>query len=192
MNETFLKICKNCGHRYTGLPPDPGCPRCKSTLWERAGFRQYCQAVYVGGGGQEACSLIVNHEGDHIPWPNKPMEIERGSSEDYAPQVEGETMHLDQKDGQVGVYNKYDVRRTDGRCEPGEKHENCAYFVLDITHDPHAVAALRAYAESCRISHPQLAIDIWATVGSDPEADQDGVDLSLWTPLRTLEEADRG
>lgn len=101
-------------------------------------------------------------------------------------------MQLDQKDGQVGVYNKYDLRRTDGRDQPGDKHEGCAYFVLDITHDPHAVPALRAYAESCRITHPQLAIDIWATVGSDPEADQDGVDLSLWNPLPTLEEADRG
>lgn len=102
-------------------------------------------------------------------------------------------MQLDQKDGQVGVYNKYEnVRRTDQRDQPGEKHEGCAYFVLDITHDPHAVPALRAYAESCRRTHPQLAIDIWDTVGSDPEAGQDGVDLSLWTPLRTLEEARRG
>ena len=101
-------------------------------------------------------------------------------------------MQVDDKDGQVGVYNKYHVQRTDGRDVAGEKHESCAYFVLDLTHDPHAVPALRAYAESCRKTHPQLAIDIWETVGSDPEADQDGVDLSLWTPLRTLEEADRG
>ncbi len=182
MSETIERLCKNCGRRWVG--PLTECPACQSTKWERVGFRQYCRV--------EGCSLIVNHDSEHVPWPNKPMEPERGSSKDYAPQVEGETMQLDQKDGQVGVYNKYDVRRTDGRCEPGEKHENCAYFVLDLTHDPHAVPALRAYAESCRRTHPQLAIDIWDTVGSDPEADQDGVDLSLWTPLRTLEEADNG
>lgn len=181
MNESFEKLCLNCGrkHKYQDR-----CPNCKSKRWETVGYRQYCSV--------QGCSLITNHESEHVPWPNKPVEPERGSSEDYAPQVEGETMHLDEKDGQIGIYNKYEVRRTDHRDDPGQKHATCAYFVLDITHDPHAVPALRAYAESCRMTHPQLAIDIWATVGSDPEADQDGVDLSLWTPLRTLEEADRG
>ena len=101
-------------------------------------------------------------------------------------------MNVDDKDADIGVYKKFHVYRCDGSSAPGERHENCPVFVLDLVHDPHAVPALRAYAESCRRTHPQLAIDIWNTVGSDPEADQDGVDLSLWTPLPTREEADDG
>ena len=99
-------------------------------------------------------------------------------------------MQLDQKDGQVGVYNKYHIQRTDGRDVAGEKHESCAYFVLDLTHDPHAVPALRAYAESCRRTHPQLAIDLFYAVGMDDE--ETTIDLARWSPLPTLEEADHG
>ena len=176
-----------CGTKYEGdLADNAGCPGCGSvTPREIVGLRVRCR--------QDAgCSLVENHQGGCVPWPEQPFGVEAGSSADYAPEVEGEPMQLDQKDGQVGVYEKYMVARTDGRDLPGEKHEECSYFVLDLTHDPHAVPALRAYAESCRITHPQLAIDIWATVGSDPVADQDGVDLSLWRPLPTLEEADHG
>lgn len=49
-----------------------------------------------------------------------------------------------------GIYRKYELRRTDGSSEPGGKHEKCSYFVLDITHDPHAIPALEAYAQACR------------------------------------------
>ena len=59
-----------------------------------------------------------------------------------------------------GLYRKYDVRRTDGSSEPGQKHHGCEYFVLDVTHDPHAVAALKAYADSCRNEYPLLADDL--------------------------------
>jgi hypothetical protein len=59
-----------------------------------------------------------------------------------------------------GIYHKYNVTRTDGSSEPGGKHENCAYFVLDCTHDPHALKALQAYLESCRIEYPFLARDL--------------------------------
>ena len=34
-----------------------------------------------------------------------------------------------------GLYDKFYVKRTDGKSEPGQKHENCKYFVLDLTHD---------------------------------------------------------
>ena len=65
-----------------------------------------------------------------------------------------------------GLYQKYQVRRTDGSSEPGGKHEDCQYFVLDMDHDPHAVAALEAYMNSCRTAgHIRLSEDlrIWVT-----------------------------
>jgi hypothetical protein len=60
----------------------------------------------------------------------------------------------------IGLYQKFNVERTDGRSAPGEKHDGCEYFVLDITHDPHAILALKAYAESCATTFPLLAIQL--------------------------------
>jgi len=60
----------------------------------------------------------------------------------------------------VGLYDKFSVRRTDGSDAPGGKHDGCTYFVLDATHDPHALPALRAYANSCRSDYPLLARDL--------------------------------
>ncbi len=61
---------------------------------------------------------------------------------------------------QRGLYGKFMVKRADGTHRPGEKHENCQYFVLDITHDPFAAPALLAYAERCRDEYPQLSADL--------------------------------
>jgi len=61
-----------------------------------------------------------------------------------------------------GLYGKFEVRRTDGSSEPGGKHHGCEYFVLDITHDPFAVAALAAYANACEADYPLLAADLRA------------------------------
>ena len=44
---------------------------------------------------------------------------------------------------------------------PGEKHCGCKYFVLDLTHDKHAIAAIRAYADSCCVEFPLLAADLY-------------------------------
>lgn len=63
-----------------------------------------------------------------------------------------------------GIFQKYDVRRTDGSSGPGGRHEHCAYFVLDLEHDEHAIPALRAYARSCAKSRPELARDLTAIV----------------------------
>ena len=60
----------------------------------------------------------------------------------------------------IGIYNKFIVTRTDGKSEAGQKHDGCDYFVLDMTHDPHAIAALAAYADSCEAEYPQLARDL--------------------------------
>jgi hypothetical protein len=61
---------------------------------------------------------------------------------------------------QQGLFRKFVVRRTDGSDEPGGKHDGCEYFVLDVTHDKHARAALAAYAASVEETHQQLAADM--------------------------------
>lgn len=61
---------------------------------------------------------------------------------------------------QQGLYEKFTVQRTDGSSQPGGKHAGCHYFVLDMTHDQHALPALAAYAKSCADDYPQLAIDL--------------------------------
>ena len=63
-------------------------------------------------------------------------------------------------DKQRGLYGKFNVTRTDGRSAPGEKHENCMYFVLDLTHDKHALPAIEAYIKSCGSQFPYLAEDL--------------------------------
>lgn len=64
-----------------------------------------------------------------------------------------------------GLYHKFTIKRTDGQSAPGRKHDGCQYFVLDVTHDVHAIPALLAYAKSCRKEYPLLARDLvsWAT-----------------------------
>jgi hypothetical protein len=63
-------------------------------------------------------------------------------------------------DKEIGLYEKFSVWRKDGQSEAGEKHHGCEYFVLDMNHDPHALPAIRAYAQSCRVDYPQLALEI--------------------------------
>jgi hypothetical protein len=64
------------------------------------------------------------------------------------------------KDSQTGLYQKFRVERADGRSAPGEKHEGCEYFVLDLSHDPFAYKALDAYARACAAEYPALADDL--------------------------------
>ena len=60
-----------------------------------------------------------------------------------------------------GLYRKFTVQRTDGRSAPGEKHENCHYFVLDLIHDPLARPALQAYRKAAiNAGFHQLANDL--------------------------------
>jgi len=64
------------------------------------------------------------------------------------------------EDRKTGLYNKYLVTRHDGKSLPGAKHSSCEYFVLDLTHDEHAPAALLAYSYACEREFPHLAIDL--------------------------------
>jgi hypothetical protein len=59
-----------------------------------------------------------------------------------------------------GIYNKFVVLRTDGTSAPGQKHDGCYYFVLDLDHDPFARAALSAYRDACKEKFPLLADDL--------------------------------
>lgn len=61
-------------------------------------------------------------------------------------------MTITDPDTQRGLYGKYRVEKVNGK-PIGE----C--FVLE-RHDPHALSALRAYAESCAAEYPSLATDL--------------------------------
>lgn len=61
-------------------------------------------------------------------------------------------MTITNPDARRGLYGKYHVEKLNGK-PVGE----C--FVLE-QHDPHAVAALRAYAESCVGEFTSLATDL--------------------------------
>lgn len=56
----------------------------------------------------------------------------------------------------MGLYGKYEIRKKNG--EPVDP--NAVYFTLRIDTDPHAVAAILAYIESCREENPNLAGDL--------------------------------
>jgi hypothetical protein len=74
----------------------------------------------------------------------------------------------DKKD--IGLYGKFKVERTDGKSAPGEKHHGCDYFVLDLTHDPYARAALATYARECEVEYPALHDDLLRKLGwASPE-----------------------
>lgn len=64
-------------------------------------------------------------------------------------------------DNKRGLYIKFkNIERTDGRSSEGEKHHECDYFILDLTHDIHAIKAVDAYADSCDRHYPKLAADL--------------------------------
>lgn len=58
------------------------------------------------------------------------------------------------------IYQKFLVTRVEGGQGPGEKHEHCTFFVLDLVHDQHAIPAILAYAASCEGTLPGLASDL--------------------------------
>ena len=84
----------------------------------------------------------------------------------------------------LGRYEKYNVERIDGRSAPGEKHHECSYFILDLTHDPHAFKAIAGYVDSCKETHPELADDLrrWLRE-NDPHIAQSDDDRPDDTPV---------
>jgi hypothetical protein len=69
-------------------------------------------------------------------------------------------------DAQGGLHAKFHVERLTPSSR-GIAHDDCQYFVLDVTHDPLAAPALLAYAEHCESGYPQLAADLRALVYGD-------------------------
>lgn len=67
-----------------------------------------------------------------------------------------------------GIFRKFDVRRADGSSAPGGKHHSCRYFVLDLDCDKYAPTAMRAYANACLATHPQLSAEIIDEFGAAP------------------------
>lgn len=66
-------------------------------------------------------------------------------------------------DTERGLYRKYELFRVNE--DPDHHFQICEpFFVLRYATDPHARAALVAYAESCRKDYPQLADDLIAEV----------------------------
>ena len=66
-----------------------------------------------------------------------------------------------------GLFPKYTVSRT----ERSDKHINCDYFVLDLTHDPIAREAAMHYAALCRETRPQLSADLFSALTGTEEGD---------------------
>ena len=62
--------------------------------------------------------------------------------------------------GDGPLYQKFDIRRADGTDAPGEKHDGCQYFVLDLTHDPYARRAALEYGRLCMDTHPTLGVEL--------------------------------
>lgn len=60
---------------------------------------------------------------------------------------------------------KYHVQRLNDKAG---KHNECAYFVLDSTHDRYAQAALLAYAGACESEFPGLALDLRELAAAKP------------------------
>jgi hypothetical protein len=87
--------------------------------------------------------------------------VTRDPAADPAPQPRE---HHDGCEGE-GLYHKYEVRRTDGAGHAGA-HQDCRYFVLDLSHDPAARYAALDYARQIETTRPNLAADLRQLVAS--------------------------
>lgn len=87
---------------------------------------------------------------------NIPQTTERAKKE----AARADALNRDSAKRNTGVYRKFFVHRCDGTDQPGKKHADCQYFVIDVTHDEFAPAALKAYAKACAKKYPQLSKDL--------------------------------
>lgn len=76
-------------------------------------------------------------------------------------------------DATRGLYNKFIVQRTDGEHESCRKHDGCEYFVLDLSCDRYARAAILAYARECKKDYPLLADDLFHKAHEIKQDDDD-------------------
>lgn len=71
-------------------------------------------------------------------------------------------------DHQRGLYRKYELFRVkeDDQGNVIERYQvKDPFFALRYTRDPHARAALEAYADSCGEEYPELADDLYRALG---------------------------
>lgn len=62
-----------------------------------------------------------------------------------------------------GLYAKYIVKHVD---DSEGKHDDCSFFVLDLTHDPYARMAARSYAIVCKETNPTLSKELMLHVSN--------------------------
>ena len=67
-----------------------------------------------------------------------------------------------------GRYHKFEVRRVDGRDQPGGDREGAEYMVLDLTHCPFARAAGLLYADKMAVEYPKAAAEFRAMIEGLP------------------------
>lgn len=95
-----------------------------------------------------------------------------------------------------GLFDKFDVIRTDGQSEPGGKHRGCAYLVLDLVHDPVARQIARSAAASYAQLRPRFAAELLAQVdelnATDPIEGVEGPSGSWAEAAKRLREGGRG
>lgn len=58
----------------------------------------------------------------------------------------------------MAIYHKFHVFRVDPEAQV--RHRDCFHWVLDVDHDPYALAALRAYAVACEEEDPELSREL--------------------------------
>ena len=80
----------------------------------------------------------------------------------------------------LGLYEKYHVERVDGQSGPQGRHHKCSYFVLDLTHDPHAFSAIVGYVASCHVTHPELADDLRKWLAENAPQPNDAEQKATW------------
>lgn len=75
---------------------------------------------------------------------------------------------MSNEDEQQGLYRKYYVKRIG---DTG-KHDDCDYFVLDLSHDKFAMVALTAYVDACCEEFPELAKDLRQRIATAAHLDK--------------------
>lgn len=126
----------------------------------RDGLQDRARGRFWGGGG-----FLGRDCGAWIQALSKPeceaaLALLEGLVEEDPGEIEGrfEAQAFDQR--REGLLPKFRVSRADGRDQAGGDRAGADYFVLDLTYDPHAAAAVRAYAMSCEGDYPRLAAEL--------------------------------
>jgi hypothetical protein len=120
----------------------------EGTHWRR--FGDSIRALGLNGITARAYQVLPS---DHEGLPVAPAPVAQPRMKERDPALPAEKQ---------GLFRKFEVLRVDGSDQPGGKHHGCEYFVLDVDHDPHAGAALAAYADACKDTHPVLSAELAA------------------------------